>query len=58
VVTLIGNTTEISTATLNQGAWTTLKIYPTKNRIVYFGNIAGSPIIDFNGADNVTLDGR
>jgi hypothetical protein len=29
-----------------------------KNRIVYFGNIAGSPIIDFNGADNVTLDGR
>jgi hypothetical protein len=58
VVTLIGNTTEISTATLNQGAWTTLKIYPTKTGLSISGNIAGSPIIDFNGADNVTLDGR
>jgi hypothetical protein len=56
VVTLIGNTTEISTATLNQGA--TLKIYPTKTGLSISGNIAGSPIIDFNGADNVTLDGR
>jgi hypothetical protein len=41
VVTLIGNTTEISTATLNQGAWTTLKIYPTKTGLSISGNIAG-----------------
>jgi hypothetical protein len=36
----------------------TLKIYPTKTGLSISGNIAGSPIIDFNGADNVTLDGR
>jgi hypothetical protein len=56
VVTLIGNTTEISTATLNQGAWTTLKIYPTKTGLS-ISEIYGSPIIDFNGADNVTMEG-
>jgi hypothetical protein len=38
-------------------AWTTLK-YILQKQDCLFPEIAGSPIIDFNGADNVTLDGR
>ncbi len=56
-VTFINNTVESSTAQLNAGAWTTLKIYPTVADITVSGNLAG-PLIDLNGADNVTIDGR
>ena len=58
VVTLIGSTTEDVTATLNQGAWTSLKMYPTKTGLYVSGTIAAAPLISLNGADNVTLDGR
>ncbi|MBX9886313.1 MAG: hypothetical protein K2Y30_00075 [Flavobacteriaceae bacterium] len=58
VVTLIGSTTEDTTATLNQGAWTSLKMYPTKTGLYVSGAIAAAPLISLNGADNVTLDGR
>ncbi|AWG20476.1 hypothetical protein FFWV33_02490 [Flavobacterium faecale] len=58
VVTLIGSTTEDVTATLNQGAWTSLKMYPTKAGVYVSGDLAGAPLLHLNGADNVTIDGR
>lgn len=57
LVRIIGNTTEPASATLNTGAWTTLKIFPTVANLTLTGSIA-APLIDLNGADNVTLDGR
>lgn len=58
IVTIIGSTIEDATATLNQGAWTSLKMYPTKAGIYVSGDIAGAPMLHLNGADNVTIDGR
>ncbi|MFZ4725083.1 MAG: hypothetical protein ACOYMD_06515 [Paludibacter sp.] len=57
VITISSNTTETAAATLNGGAWTTLKIYPTVTGITISGNLS-TPLIDLNGADNVTIDGR
>ncbi|MCX6305181.1 MAG: hypothetical protein NT040_09440 [Bacteroidetes bacterium] len=56
-----GNTTETASAVLNaslSGAaiYSTILMYPTGNFSVS-GNFA-SNLIDFNGADNVTIDGR
>jgi hypothetical protein len=42
---------------LNAGAWTTLTLYPIYPGLTVSGNIAG-PLLNFNGADNVTIDGR
>jgi hypothetical protein len=55
VVTLIGNTTEISTATLNQGAWTTLYILQ-KQDCLFLESIALR--LSILMGHNVTLDGR
>ena len=57
VVTISANSTETAAATLNAGAWTTLKIYPTVTGLTISGNLS-TPLIDLNGADNVTIDGR
>lgn len=57
LVRIIGNTTETASATLNTGAWTTLKIFPTVANLTVSGNLA-APLVDLDGADNVTLDGR
>ena len=57
-VTLIGSTAEDVTATLNQGTWTSLKMYPTKAGVYISGDLAGAPLLHLNGADNVTIDGR
>lgn len=54
-VSIKGNTTELATATLNGGVFTTCSITPVGARTVT-GNLAAS-VIDFNGADNVTIDG-
>jgi hypothetical protein len=47
-------------STLNAGTWTTLKIYPTATAIVTGpSNLGGNKaVINLNGADNVTIDGR
>ena len=57
IITITANTTETAAATLNAGTWTTLKIYPTISGLTISGSLT-TPLIDFNGADNVTLDGR
>ena len=60
VVTLTANTNETAAAVLNQpliGSWASLTIYPTIAGLSISGNLA-TPLIDLNGADNVTIDGR
>jgi len=57
VVTITASTTETASAVLNAGAWASLKIYPTAPTLSISGNLA-APLIDLNGADNVTIDGR
>ena len=57
VITITANTTESASAVLNAGAWATLKIYPTVTGLSITGSLP-SPLIDLNGADNVTIDGR
>jgi hypothetical protein len=42
---------------LNNGAWTSISIVPQGNVTVSGSITAGSPLIDFNGADKVTIDG-
>jgi hypothetical protein len=56
------STTETASAVLNgsgsgSASYTSLTIYPTVTGITITGNLAAS-LIDLNGADNVTLDGR
>lgn len=57
-----GNTTETVSAVLNaSGAgnadYISVNIYPTETGLSISGNLT-SPLIDLNGADNVTIDGR
>lgn len=59
-----GNTTETATAALNgsgtgAAVYTSISIQPTGGaaRTITGAIVAGSPLIDFNGADNVTVDG-
>lgn len=58
-VQITGNTTETASAVLNQPAtanWNSLMIYPTAVATIS-GSFIGT-IIDLNGADNVTINGR
>ena len=57
VITLTASTNETSSAVLNAGTWTSVNIYPTVTGITISGNLS-APLIDLNGADNVTIDGR
>lgn len=52
------STTESASATLNSnGTYTSLKIFPTASGIIINGNL-NSNLINLDGADNVTIDGR
>ncbi|MFZ4581870.1 MAG: beta strand repeat-containing protein, partial [Paludibacter sp.] len=57
-----GSTTETATAALNasgsgSASYSSLNMYPTVTSLTVSGSIA-SPLIQLNGADNVTIDGR
>ena len=59
---ITGNTTETTAAVLNASGtgsanYSSVSIYPTATGKTISGNVA-TPLIDLNGADNVTLDGR
>ncbi len=55
-ITITGDvTTETGANSLNAGAWTTVTINPSGERIIS-GSVA-TPLIDFNGADNVNING-
>ncbi|MEI6140717.1 MAG: choice-of-anchor Q domain-containing protein [Mariniphaga sp.] len=58
-----GGTTETASAVLNASgtntaSYTSINIYPTNTGLSINGNLTGVPLIDLNGADNVTIDGR
>ncbi len=58
IITITSNsTTEAGTNGLSAGTWSSISIYPTTSGLTISGNIVG-PLIDLNGADNVTIDGR
>ena len=59
---ITSNTTETASAVLNasgtgSASYTTVVIYPTTTGLSISGALA-SPLIDLNGAKNVTIDGR
>jgi hypothetical protein len=61
-VKILGNTTETATASLNSNGsgsamYTAVNIYPTVSGLSITGNL-DAPLIDLNGADHVTIDGR
>ena len=60
-VTIVANTTEFESAALNATGgtanYTSVYIYPTASGLSVAGDLA-APLIDLNGADNVTIDGR
>jgi hypothetical protein len=61
-IKLSAGTTETATASLNasgsgSASYTGVTIYPTASGVVVSGDIAG-PLIELNGADYVTIDGR
>jgi hypothetical protein len=62
ILQITGNTTETASAVLNASGtgsanYTSVLIYPTVTGKTIGGNLA-APLIDLNGADNVTFDGR
>ena len=62
ILQIIDNTSETATAMLNASgagaaSYTSILIYPTGSGYTIGGSVNG-PLIDLNGADNVTIDGR
>ncbi|MFH1196685.1 MAG: T9SS type A sorting domain-containing protein [bacterium] len=62
ILQIIDNTSETTTATLNasggSASYSSVTIYPTSEGLTISGTIANNPLINLDGADNVTLDGR
>ncbi|MCU0434799.1 MAG: T9SS type A sorting domain-containing protein [Bacteroidia bacterium] len=57
LITIVGNTTEPATAVLNSGTWNTVVITPAGGGARSIsGNIVG-PVVNFDGADRVAVDG-
>ncbi len=61
-IQVVANTAEAASAVLNasgtgSASYTSINIYPTITGLAVSGSIA-VPLIDLNGADNVTIDGR
>ncbi len=59
---ITGNTTETASASLNasgsgSAVYSSITIYPTATGKTISGNLA-TPLINLNGSDNVTIDGR
>ncbi len=57
------STTETISASLNESgsgsaSYTSVLIYPTSPGLSISGNLAGTALVNLNGADNVTFDGR
>ncbi|MFZ1686100.1 MAG: hypothetical protein WAU70_01685, partial [Flavobacteriales bacterium] len=59
VIDIVGSTTEgVGTITIGAGSWTSMLIRPQGGAwTVGAATTAGLPMIDLNGADNVTIDG-
>ncbi|MDP3916366.1 MAG: hypothetical protein Q8R96_21780 [Bacteroidota bacterium] len=57
-VSILESTDEPGTASLANGAWNSLKVFPTAAGRTISGNVGGAPLIELNGADNMIIDGR
>lgn len=58
LISIDNNTDEgTGTAGLNAGTWATLTINPSGARTITGATTAGNPLINLNGADNVTING-
>lgn len=57
VIGISGDTTEGAIASLGAGAWTSVTISPTGGAARTISGTLASSLIDFNGADNVTING-
>ncbi|UOK43675.1 MULTISPECIES: T9SS type A sorting domain-containing protein [Flavobacterium] len=55
-IAITGNTTELVTASLGAGDWSSVTITPSGGSWTISGNLA-SELIQLNGADNVTING-
>jgi hypothetical protein len=58
LVTVIETTNETAEAVLTNGLWNSLKVFPQFSGLSIQGNIAGKALIEVDGANNVTIDGR
>jgi hypothetical protein len=57
-VSITANRTETGTSTLHAGNWVSLEIFPTTTGLCIASLGVNAPLIDLNGADRVTVDGR
>ncbi|MCK9204225.1 MAG: right-handed parallel beta-helix repeat-containing protein, partial [Bacteroidales bacterium] len=61
-ITLLGSTVETSSVVFNASnspaSYASINIYPVATGLSISGNLSTTPVIDLNGADNVTIDGR
>lgn len=59
---ITSNLVELNTCVIDYsgfgGSYSKILIYPTAPNLSITGNLATGHLIDFNGADNVTIDGR
>jgi hypothetical protein len=59
LVSVIDDSNEgITTTELNEGGWVSLTIVPSGAPRLIFGNVAGAPLLNLNGADRVLIDGN
>jgi len=66
VIKINASTTETASASLNASVsdpasapyYTSINIYPTKTALTISATNLTAPVINLNGADNVTIDGR
>jgi hypothetical protein len=59
-ILIVGNTTELAASTILNAAttnWTSINIQPSGARTITAATTTGLPMLDFNGADFVTIDG-
>jgi len=57
-ISITGDVTDENGVTsLNSGNWTSITITPSGNRTISGASTAGSPLINLNGADNITING-
>ena len=56
LISVTGNTAETGANSLNAGLWATILVTPSGGAWTISGSVA-IPLINFNGADNVTING-
>jgi len=58
LISILSSTNETVSSNLNAGNWTSLNVFPIVTGLTLVGNLNGTSLINLNGADNVTIDGR